>query len=899
MKQRQIVRQGRRVTLLACGLLMGAWSLQSCKDDDILLTGQPSWLGNSIYERLSEDGNYKTVLQLVDDLGQHEVLSHTGSKTLFVASDSAFQEWFKDNSWGVKSYAQLSESQKKLLLNSSMINNAYLVELLSNSSGNPPLEGMSMRRETAISVYDSVDIVTPDMMPRTKAWKKFKDAGKSIPMLKDATSAPMIHFLPAFMKMYNITNSDLEILTNHKANDIKEAWVNGIKIVERDITCKNGYIQKVNGVIEPTTNMAEIIRRDSRMSKWSELLDRFSAPYYSAADTKVYNREYNNEDSVYVLRYFSSWSAGNAPNATDPDREAADALLRFDPGWNQYMYQNSMDYDLHYDAGAMLVPTNEALETWWNNEGRDLQQEYKVWDSIPASTLALLINVNMLPTLTDAVPSKFDHVLDDAKEPLGVKPSNVIASYMGCNGVVYLVDKVFTPTKFKSVVYPAEVYSKTMNIINWAIDQLNFLPFLLSMDNTYSMILPTNDAMMWYIDPAGYGNTDRNGVENPSIIEFWYDDTKGASERVQARRWSSTIDENGNITKGTRLEAQVKREVINDRLKRLLDQLIIIGDVEDGHEYYKSKGGTLVRVQRTSDGRLAFIGGWQMEHNNKQLPVEEDGRFPKSNGVAYQLNGQMPLGAQNSVYTTLKAHPEFSEFLELLSYDKTGLLANKLSSFDGGTYDAGLKAQSSKNLSVLDNYNYTVYVPTNASIRKLVDDGLLPTWDDYEAQTSEVWGSEALADSAQKVIKNIIVNFLRYHIQDHSVAVNMAPESYDEENGVLTPVYTNAYESMKRNPETGRYYPIVVDYSNNQMTVKDVLAQENPNDVSLQRHVVKTEGLYNLPCLEYWFDGIVGNDYYSSTIFMSSDAMVHQIDGPLLYEKMTPWREQLYNIRRY
>lgn len=79
------------MTLLACGLLMGVWSLQSCKDDDTLLTGQPDWLGNSIYERLQDDGNYTTVLRLIDDLNQREVLSHTGSRTLFAATDSAFQ----------------------------------------------------------------------------------------------------------------------------------------------------------------------------------------------------------------------------------------------------------------------------------------------------------------------------------------------------------------------------------------------------------------------------------------------------------------------------------------------------------------------------------------------------------------------------------------------------------------------------------------------------------------------------------------------------------------------------------------------------------------------------------------------------------------------------------------
>ena len=261
-----------------CGLLLGAWSLQSC-EDEYLLTGQPEWLGNSIYEQLKDDGHYTTLLQLVDDLGQTEVLSHTGSKTLFAADDESFAKWFSSNSWGVRNYSQLSLAQKKLLLNNSMINNAYLIELLSNVSGNPPMEGLCMRRETATSIYDSVYIMKASEMPNTPQWQKFKASGKSIPILKDATSAPMIHFLPAFMRYYNISDNDLSILTNHQANSINEAWVNGKRVSERDVTCKNGYIQKVDGVIESSSNMAEIIRNHSNMSMWSHLIDRFSAPY--------------------------------------------------------------------------------------------------------------------------------------------------------------------------------------------------------------------------------------------------------------------------------------------------------------------------------------------------------------------------------------------------------------------------------------------------------------------------------------------------------------------------------------------------------------------------------------------------------------------------------------------
>ena len=889
MEQRQIAKQWRHCVIAACGLLIGASVLEGCKEDNVL-TGQPEWLGNSIYERLEESGDYTTMLRLIDDLGQHEVLSHTGSKTLFAANDAAFQQWFTNNSWGVNRYEQLSTSQKKLLLNNSMINNAYLIELLSNGrpqgEDNHPEEGRTMRRETATSIYDSVQILKPSQMPNTPVWAKFKNSGRSIPILKDATAAPMIHFLPAFMKTNKFTVSDLEILTNRQANDINEAWVNSKKVVERDITCKNGYIQKVSGVIESSPNMAEIIRQHPSMSHWAQLMDRFSAPYFDAEGTREYNRLYNNQDSVYTLRYYTNASA-IGENTSTPTGEAVTATLRFDPGWNQYI-NNTSNSNLNYDAGAMLVPTNEALEKWWNSEGLDLQTEYGVIDSIPEATLAKLINVNMLPVFTDAIPSKFDRLLNDAKEELGIKMSDVDSCFMGCNGVVYMTNRVFTPAEFSSVAYPALSHPSTMNVIYWAMSaatyvpsdynggalKLNFLPYLLSMDSRYSLILPSNDAMLWFIDPSKYGNIDsETGMEAPTVIQFYYDETKKIQERVQAVRYNCTVDEYGNITLGEVAQQKVANVVIYDLLSRLMEQLIIIGDIEDGHEYYKSKGGTLVHVTRTPDGRIAFAGGWQLEHNNKLLPANPEDIYTKKNGKAYIINGQMPLSAQKSVYLTLREKPEYSEFLKLLDHDGADLLAAKLRN----TYNAGLSNQGNKNLRLLDNYNYTVYAPTNESIRQLIDDGLLPTWDDYEAQTDSIWGTEKAAQEAQEVIKDIIVSFIRYHIQDHSIAINMAPE-----NGK----YENSYETMRRNNETGRFYPLIVNNEGGQMWVKDVLGNK--------RNVVKKDGLYNCLCRETWFKGS-GNGMQT---YMASDAVVHQIDGVLLAEEMTPWKNVLNKIRR-
>ena len=62
-------------------------------------------------------------------------MSQTGSKTLFVASDKAYEEFFKNNPWGVGSYEQLTAAQKRVLFNGAQLNNAYVLEMMSNASG--------------------------------------------------------------------------------------------------------------------------------------------------------------------------------------------------------------------------------------------------------------------------------------------------------------------------------------------------------------------------------------------------------------------------------------------------------------------------------------------------------------------------------------------------------------------------------------------------------------------------------------------------------------------------------------------------------------------------------------------------------------------------------------------
>lgn len=839
-------KQLRGKSFAAAGLLLvGTCVFQSCDNDD--LEGQPVWLGESIYERLQQEGDYQHMLRLIDDLNYTSVMSKTGSKTLFVANDSVFNEWFKSNPWGVRSYNGLSLAQKKLLLNSAMVNNAYLVELLSNVEAEPePQEGKCMRRESAISVYDSVSRILPMDMPQTRYWDAYRGRKQGIVLLKDDSNQPMIHFLPKFMSMNGITAADLSKLTNGKSQSAQDAWVNGMKVVERDITCKNGYIHKVDGVMLSNDNMAQIVRNHETMSQWSQLLDRFCAPYYDAEVTQDYQRLYGTQDSVFVLRYFSSQK--NHELDVTPDRQLVEAQLKFDPGWNHYMYTNTQSKDLHYDCGAMLVPSNEALQTWWDGEGLALQDQYKKWENVPDQVLVELLNVNMVSEFIKYVPTKFQNIPNDAQVEMGVTMGDVDSCFMGCNGVVYLTNKVFAPATYSSVAFPALVHTETMNIVYWGIDKLGFKPYLNSMDSYYSFFVPTNNGMLRYVDPCSFGST------TTVMYEFFWDSER---QSVGARRYYYDMVTN---TVGEQLPTAASPSQVENRLRDIIDNMIVVGDVEDGNIFYRTKNGSTLKVENAGiKGQMTVSGGLQIEQGRSVVVSHIYDQTKNGNGKAYVVESEVPMTSSKSVYKTLSERPEYARFFDLLRGGDpdsvnltTALIDDKYSCVDF-------------NIRLFDNYHYTVWVPTNESLDKLHDQGILPYWEDIEEQTDSAWGGNR--DKAKVMrykMRQRIFDFLRYHIQDNAIFMGAG-------------IIDGRYETSKLNPVNKKFYSLSVSADNNSIYVTDAMNNK--------RSVQQQKGLYNNMCREYLYSTKDKEVAYNGTLYSSSHAVVHLIDAPLFYSE--------------
>lgn len=854
--------------LYAFLMLLGLLGPVSCKKEYEYVDKSPDWLGASIYDYLETDGHYTYFVRLIDDVGYTEVLKKTGSKTLFVAPDSAFVTFFQSNPWGTKNYSELTLGQKKLILNYSMINNAYLIETLSNynidgDNGGTLMVGQAMRHATAISVLDSIPFEKGDALPNGAFWNSHKTKG--LYLLKDDTSWPLVHFLQKQLDFASISNDDFQIITG-VSRVVNDAHIFGCKIVSRDIVCKNGYIDVLAKVLIPPYNMADYVVKNSDLSTFSGLLNRFCAPYYSATQTLAYKKLHPDfNDSIFVKRFYTLNSGGIPiaggtayyPNLIVPIKN--ELLLPFDPGWNSYNYRSSsLSKPLQADMAAMFVPSNAAMDAYFNNGiGQILKERYQTWDNVPDAIIALLLRRHMVPSFVSAVPSRFEKLMDQDNFPIPAKKTDVVGSYIGNNGLVYLINTVYSPPDYESVYAPV-LFSEKTKVFNWAVLQNQFKLYLNSLESKYSFFVPTDEYLKKYIDPVTIAKSI------PAALKFWYNNN---TNTVNATVYKYNITTNSI---GDSVGVVTDKDFISNRLLDLLDNHVVVGNVESGNGYYFTKGGNIIKVSGNGMN-LTVQGGGDITLGQQSNVVN---LYPQTNGNTYLIDKpiQTPL---KSTYSILSTTPEFSEFFALMNgfpSNSSSVIFLKKKNYYGIDY----------NIKFFNTFNYTVYVPTNAAIQDAISQGIIIPWDSRNGIT----GINDMTDITQQnaaILK--LERFLRYHFQDNSVLVSGNPVS----EVYATATIKNDTLSTYFNTYQNKYYKLGITGAGSNLSLT--------TETGSTANVVTQNGLYNIIVRDYIFSAdplsfkeIDGSgapsatDYSKSEIFTSSTAVIHQIDHVLQFQ---------------
>ena len=733
---------------LICFPLALAGLMASCVDkyEEVDAESKPEWLGGSIYAELENPnplrltGTFKTYLRLVDDLGYGETLNRTGSKTVFPANDEAFDRFFKSNDWGVSRYEDLSEAQKKLLLYSSMLDNALLLGMLPNVSNGTaePMKDAAIKHATNVGVIDSIQyIATRDAMPQGNTyWDKFAESG--IHVVSDNTQPMMVHLTREYMLGNDITTlgsqSDFAILTGSEFTE-GTAYIFNNRVVSGDVTCQNGYMHQMEDVLVPPGNMAQVLRRHPNTRFYSRILDHYAVPFYDENTTRQYNdwAKANNRasiDSIYQLRYMSTRSQGGNALTRDPNgsERSSNFILNLDPGWNQYypaVAQSSNVDNSIRDIAAFFVPDDESVKRYFLTGGggshlieiygskretgtviNDEAHLMENLDSLHAKKPEVLASFtkNLLkPRFTQTVPSKFPNVTNDASENMGLtldlidrKDDGKYDITIANNGVIYVINDMIVPDEYRSVLAPASEYPD-MSVMNWAIKDghsngdylgMDFKYYLMAMSANYAFFIPENKAFdYYYIDPTSLGHI-KDGVQQANALHFYYDSLATRQPYVKCTRYAYDLESGELLEKlGDPDISQVKtlfQDILNFHTLILKD-----GEVIGNNHYYKTKHGGEVYVDGNEAGGRVMSGS-QIENPNVLPAPRIKNIYSEKNGHAYRID-RVIQPPHKSVYAVLSENNQFSEFLEAC----TGFQATDLLTWAGISADINQATGSS------------------------------------------------------------------------------------------------------------------------------------------------------------------------------------------------------------
>ena len=938
-------------SLFAIVMLFVGGSMQSCQDwldvypyDD---PGDPEWLGSSVYEFLKKgtaDHSYSNYVAIIDSLGEKETLAHTGSKTLFVADDEAFETFFRNNDWvsrngerGVKSVGEMTKSQMKMILYNSMLDNAMLLDMLSSSGVDTNQEGTTLRRWTSLTDIDTIPLIKDGEVPNHPGWPTYntywdvlrgKERVGEMRIAMDGSRSMMVHFIGDYLRKKSIKASDIEFLFKKQGKTFVDgdAFIYGNKIVSSDvtnelnpddkltITCKNGYIYRLDELLVAPSNMAEELRKHPDTRIFSHLLDRYCVPEYDDALSNKFNAYYKTNDSVFKLRYFSESYQSHPMLASTNKNPTSEELLIFDPGQNSLLATNTLAGEM----GSMFVPSDEILYDYFANpdsaghfllsrfapsvkvpvDHRDIPALLSALDSVPQLNITPFINNLMKKQFSATVLSKFDKIYDDANELMGIRPEHVDECVIANNGVIYILNSVFGPAKYQAVVAPTYVY-ENMDVMRQIVQKLRYDYYLLAMDAHYTYIVPDDDHSV-YFDPLATSST-------PATAYFFHYDTKRKTYYGSTPEFWATKYKFNPAT--YELGDSVGEALYDDEnaMKDLLENLILVHDdkkgIYSGNKYFLTKGYATIKVDLTDTANIKFQGGEQLERDTY---VKVASVYNQRNGVTYNtLPGEdntlsaIPTPPTRSVYDNLllKANSEFDTFYQfykicypgedymqsggLLStiFDITGKdkkalqqladSAARYSIFYTDERESGMGGTTyTKNTVPFFNiFHYTVYVPSNASIIKAHDNGL-PTWEQVKAVAEAGDKAKAIA------MMRSIINFAKYHFQDNSVYVDNLPiKAVDPITGL--PVNTKKFTTAAPNEKTRRFYELVLESEGDTYVIHD--GKGNKRKVLVNGTENKD---WNIMCRDNILK--IAKDAYES----SSYAVLQPIDSVLLNESM-------------
>jgi uncharacterized surface protein with fasciclin (FAS1) repeats len=636
-------------------LLTGIW-LSGCIDISKQEKYQrPEWLEGKLYTQISSLDNVKYFTTCLELTGFDTIIDNSGSFTVFVPTDEAFELFLSENPVYGNDVRQIPLSELNMIVKSHIIQDAWSKTQLQSLDDDGWIdrddpdndEPRAYKRQTILKDANH------------KYWVQVKKGNYSIVDSTETNIYRKVYtgsrkYIPIFFQeyfsIYDLISTDYEFYYQRpfEGNGL---YYSNSKIIQDEIFAENGFVYIIDKVVLPLLNGEQLLEKEYPEETYKSFLELvYLFPDFSMNLEETYNqveaKEGKKFDTLYNLTFpglvFNIHEELSGPNINVPN------------------------YTVRYQNG-LFVPTDEAFQNFLD-EVVTVNSGYPHWqnfDAVPIDIKKIIVNTHMsnIPVYQSDIINGFENGEGDI---IMIDELNILRKYYGTNCTFIGLNKAITPRAFSSITGP--VYLRP-----------GYAIFMYAMQ--YSKILPAITKQQ--AEYVFYPIPDNILLVDSSLLMVWDD--------VDLNRYHFQTFNRGIQT----MNWWVDR---NDLAKRILNQ--VGTSIPEGiarKEFIENLAGNFIIANNdeyTLSGAVPNVFGYMGDSLITIHPVlfEE----LSDNGKSYSVNGWFQ-NSNSSMLGVLSGYPKFMDLIK-----KAGLYDEKLYEF--------------KFLS--EGEFYTVFIPSETAINE-------------------------------------------------------------------------------------------------------------------------------------------------------------------------------------
>ncbi len=612
---------------LIIALFIGAFLLNTgCQDEyKTAKYERPDWLSGKLFTQIQEVEELSIFAKCIEITEYDKIIDVSGSFTIFAPTNQAINEWLQKNP-KYSSIESIPVPELTRLVQNHIVQNPWTkyqlrtldvfgwIDTLDITNNKP----RGYKRETLLKEPDrkfgwtyqyGVGTRITDTLNTNLHRRVITDSRKYVPL-----------FFKEYFDIYELQSSDYEFYFNRLFNGGNIYYGNAL-ILGDEIFAENGFIYRIDQVVEPFRNAYEMLEEKEGQHSYSQFLDLINQfPRFTFNQSKTFSQEGAAQglqvDSLFDMNFPELTFNINGERTQPPSGT----------------YGLPQNVTIRYHHGV-LAPTNDAF----NKLVDDYIKIPNGWGTLqgaPQHIRRIIANTHLSvnPVYASDMEKGFYNGENDI---VRMEPERVVYKEYGSNSTFVGLSDAIVPRAFSSVtgpVYLRQGFAKIM----YAIEASDLLP-LLKRENRNYMLYVESD-MNTSIDSSLIYDLERNRF---SVFEI-QENSSVFTQRVLSKNDLRTLLLNHIAVDNP------KRLARKEFIANLAGNYIIV-DNETGE------------VSGTSLTTVGYNGTVPAPETPRQL-AETD------NGTTYEINNWFSFGSP-SLYSRISSQfPAFHALLKKAGY---------------------------------------------------------------------------------------------------------------------------------------------------------------------------------------------------------------------------------------